>query len=113
MTLYRRFSDSLAGGARALLDRFLWEVGFSVDNERCPASLEKRKIYVALRDTDAEKTGLLRIIDPKTLFRSIAQPLAVRRVVLANSVSAPDDTAKISTYGGTRMKDKSSSKHDD
>src|SRR6185437_2274505 len=47
-----------------------------VDNEDYPASLEKRKIYVALSDTAAEKKGLLRIIDesgedylyPKTFF---------------------------------------------
>ena len=55
------------------------------------ASLEKRKIYVALRDTDAEKHGLVRIVDesgddylyPKRLFRAIALPQAVRKAVLA------------------------------
>jgi hypothetical protein len=53
--------------------------------------LEKRKIYVALRDTGAEKHGMLRIIDesgadhrcPKSLFRAITPPLAARRAVLA------------------------------
>ena len=62
-----------------------------VDNDGCAASLEKRKICVALRDTSAEKHGLLRIVDesgedylyPKTFFRSIALPQAVRRAVLA------------------------------
>ena len=62
-----------------------------IDNDGYPASLEKRKIYVALRDKDAEKHGLLRIIDelgdvylyPKTLFRSIDLPLSVKRAVLA------------------------------
>jgi hypothetical protein len=62
-----------------------------VDNEGYPASLERRKIYVALPDSAAEKRGLLRIIDessedylyPKTSFRSIALPLAVKRAVLA------------------------------
>jgi hypothetical protein len=34
-----------------------------VDNDGFSASLEKRKIYVALRDTGAEKNGLRRIID--------------------------------------------------
>ena len=34
-----------------------------VDNEGYLVSLEKRKIYVALRDAAAEKHGLLRIID--------------------------------------------------
>lgn len=62
-----------------------------VDNEDYAASLEKRKIYVALRDVAAEKHGMLRIIDesgedylyPKALFRSIALPQAVKRAVLA------------------------------
>ena len=53
-----------------------------VDNNGYPASLERRKIYVALRDTDAEKHGLIRIIDesgqdylyPKPFFRPIALP---------------------------------------
>ena len=62
-----------------------------VDNEGFPASLEKRKIYVALRDADAEKHGLLRIVDesgedylyPKAFFRSIALPQSVRKAVLA------------------------------
>jgi hypothetical protein len=62
-----------------------------VDNDGYAVSLEKRKIYVALRDAAAEKHGMKRIIDesgedylyPKTLFRAIALPRAVRRSVLA------------------------------
>jgi hypothetical protein len=62
-----------------------------VENDGYPASLEKRKIYVALRDLEAEKLDLLRIVDesgddylyPKAFFRSIALPQAVRRAVLA------------------------------
>ena len=62
-----------------------------VNNEGYPAALEKRQIYVALRDTAAEKHGLLRIVDelgedylyPKTFFRSIALPEAIRKAVLA------------------------------
>ena len=62
-----------------------------VDNDGYPASLEKRKIYVALRDQAAEKQGFLRIIDesgedyiyPKTFFREIALPQAVTRAVLS------------------------------
>jgi hypothetical protein len=62
-----------------------------VSNEGYPVSLEKRKIYVALRDAAAEEHGLLRIVDesgddylyPKAFFRSIALPQAVRRAVLA------------------------------
>ena len=62
-----------------------------VENEGYPASLEKRKIYVALRDASAEKHDMLRIIDesgedyvyPKGFFRAIALPQAIRRAVLA------------------------------
>jgi hypothetical protein len=62
-----------------------------VDNEGYPASLEKRKIYLALRDASAEKHGLIRVVDesgddylyPKTFFRSIALPSALKRAVLA------------------------------
>jgi hypothetical protein len=62
-----------------------------VNNTGYAASLERRKIYLALRDTDAEKHGLLRIVDesgddylyPKAFFRSIALPQAVRKAVLA------------------------------
>lgn len=50
-----------------------------VNNEGYLASLEKRKIYLTLRDPTAEKHGLIRIIDesgadylyPKALFRSL------------------------------------------
>jgi hypothetical protein len=56
-----------------------------------PTSLEKRKIYVALRDVAAEKQGLLRIIDesgedylyPRSLFRMIALPQSIKKAVLA------------------------------
>jgi len=62
-----------------------------VSNEGYPASLERRKIYLALRDLAAEKHGLLRVVDesgedylyPKMLFRSIALPQAVKKAVLA------------------------------
>jgi hypothetical protein len=62
-----------------------------IDNEGYATSLEKRKIYIALRDAAAEKHGLLRIVDesggdylyPKKSFRSIILPLAVKRAVLA------------------------------
>jgi hypothetical protein len=62
-----------------------------VDNDGYAASLEKRKIYVALRDVDAERHGMLRIVDesgddylyPKKFFRSIALPQSVRKAVLA------------------------------
>ncbi len=62
-----------------------------INNEGYPASLEKRKIYVSLRDPVAEKRGLLRIIDgsgddylyPRMFFRPIALPQSVKKAVLA------------------------------
>ena len=62
-----------------------------VDNRGYRVSLEKRKIYVALRDSVAEKHGLVRIVDesgedylyPKAFFRVIALPQFVKRAVLA------------------------------
>jgi hypothetical protein len=62
-----------------------------INNEGYAVSLEKRKIYLALRDEQAEKRGLLRIIDesgedylyPKALFRPIALPQGVKKAVLA------------------------------
>jgi hypothetical protein len=62
-----------------------------VENEGYPASLERRKIYVALPDAAAEKHGLVRIVDesgedylyPKAFFRSIALPRSVMKAVLA------------------------------
>jgi hypothetical protein len=62
-----------------------------VSNNGYSASLERRKIYVALRDVKADGHGLLRIVDesgedylyPKTLFRSIALPQAIKKAVLS------------------------------
>jgi hypothetical protein len=62
-----------------------------INNEGYPASLEKRKIYLALRDATADKRGLIRVVDesgddylyPKTFFRSIALPQAIKKAVLA------------------------------
>jgi hypothetical protein len=62
-----------------------------VDNDGYAASLEKRKIYIALRDPAAEKHGLRRIVDesgedylyPKAFFRTIALPQSVKKAVLA------------------------------
>ena len=62
-----------------------------IDNGGYPASLETRKIYVVLPDSDAEQHGLMRIIDesgddylyPKGLFRLIELPETLRRAVLA------------------------------
>jgi hypothetical protein len=62
-----------------------------INNADYPASLETRKIYLALRDPAAEKHGLVRVIDesgedylyPKALFRTIALPQAVKKAVIA------------------------------
>ena len=62
-----------------------------VNSEGYSTSLEKRKIYVALRDSTAEKHGQLRVIDeagedylyPKTFFRVIALAQSIKRAVLA------------------------------
>lgn len=62
-----------------------------IANTGYAASLERRKIYVVLRDADAEKHDLLRVIDesgedylyPKKFFRSIALPQAIRKAILA------------------------------
>jgi hypothetical protein len=62
-----------------------------INNKGYAVSLEKRKIYVALRDAAAEKHGLLRIVDEsgedylysKKSFRLIALPQAVKSAVLA------------------------------
>ena len=62
-----------------------------IENDGYRASLEKRKIYVALRDEAAGKHGLLRVIDesgddylyPESFFRPIDLPQTVKRAVLA------------------------------
>ena len=62
-----------------------------IANDGYAVSLEKRKIYVALRDAVAGKHRMLRIVDesgedylyPKALFRAIALSPAVKRAVLA------------------------------
>ena len=62
-----------------------------LDNEGFAASLERRKIYVALPDPDAGKNGLLRVIDesgedylyPKASFGLITLPDPLKKAVLA------------------------------
>ena len=61
-----------------------------VKNKGYEVSLERRKIYVALADVDAEKHKLLRVIDesgedylyPKAFFLAVSLPQATRRAVL-------------------------------
>jgi hypothetical protein len=62
-----------------------------ISNDGYPASLEKRKIYIALADPASEKKGRLRVIDesgedylyPKAFFRSIVLPLSIKKALLA------------------------------
>jgi hypothetical protein len=59
-----------------------------VDNEGYPASLERWKVYRALRDPEADAHGLLRVIDEsgedylyrKDAFRPIELPSSIRRL---------------------------------
>ena len=61
-----------------------------VNNEGYPASLEKRKIYVAIPDTVAARHGQLRVIDesgedylyPKSIFVPLRLPDSIRKAVL-------------------------------
>ena len=59
-------------------------------NEGYDASLERRKIYVAIPDATAAKHGLVRVLDesgddylyPSEYFASAELPTSVRRAVL-------------------------------
>jgi len=61
-----------------------------VDNKGYKASLEKRKIYLALSDAVALKHGQVRVIDesgedylfPKSLFLPITVPASLRKAIL-------------------------------
>jgi hypothetical protein len=60
-------------------------------NDGYEASLERLKIYVSLRDEEAGRHGLVRVIDesgedylyPKAMFRSVELPQSVRKAVLS------------------------------
>ena len=62
-----------------------------IENEGFSTSLEKRKIYLALPDPEAEQIGMLRVIDesgedylyPKSLFSAIDLPPALGKAVAA------------------------------
>jgi archaellum component FlaG (FlaF/FlaG flagellin family) len=62
-----------------------------IRNTGYEASLERRKIYTVLADTEAKKHKMLRVIDesgedylfPEGFFLSVALPPAVRQAVLA------------------------------
>ena len=68
-----------------------------IANDGYPMDLEPRKVYVALPDEDAEKHGMIRVIDksgedylfPKKLFRSADElKPSVKKAVLAATGSA-------------------------
>ncbi len=73
-----------------------------VDNEGYRASLEKRKIYVALADRVAEKRRFVRVIDesgedylyPKALFRTIALPQSVKKSCPCGGVTSAHATLR-------------------
>jgi hypothetical protein len=62
-----------------------------INNKGSSTALERRKIYLALRDPAAEKHGLIRVVDesgddylyPRSFFRRIALPNAIRKALLA------------------------------
>jgi hypothetical protein len=62
-----------------------------LDNQGYEASLETRKVYVALPDETAERHRLIRVIDesgedylyPKRFFAVVELPPSLRRAVLA------------------------------
>jgi hypothetical protein len=62
-----------------------------VDNSGYEVSLERRKIYIALPDAEAERLGQVRVIDesgedylyPKGAFVEVALPQPIRRAVLS------------------------------
>ena len=61
-----------------------------VENRGYTASLEKRKLYVALSDSSATRHGHVRVIDesgedylyPRQFFMPVTLPHAVRKAVL-------------------------------
>jgi len=62
-----------------------------IENEGFPVSLERRKIYLSLPDADAERSGMVRVIDesgedylyPMELFSPIDLPPELEKVLAA------------------------------
>ena len=62
-----------------------------IDNDEYPASLERRKLYEIVPDTDAESLGQLRVKDesgedylyPKELFVSVELPSSTEKAVIS------------------------------
>jgi len=61
-----------------------------VKNEGYDVSLERRKLYVSIADSEAERHGQLRVIDesgedylyPREFFVPVQLPQSIRRAVL-------------------------------
>jgi hypothetical protein len=61
-----------------------------ISNDEYPASLEKRKIYLQVPDTEAEKLHHIRVIDesgedylyPEAYFRAIELPDEIKQAVI-------------------------------
>jgi hypothetical protein len=64
-----------------------------VTNAGYPAALEKRKIYAAIADADAEKVGMVRVVDesgddylyPRSFFSEIRVSPALARALAAST----------------------------
>ena len=64
-----------------------------LSNEDYPASLERRKIYIALVDNEARGVGMLRIVDesgedylyPKSMFAEIKVPPILAKALAATT----------------------------
>ena len=62
-----------------------------IDNDEYPASLERRKLYEVVHDTEAESLGQLRVKDesgedylyPKELFISVDLPSSTEKAVIS------------------------------
>ncbi len=62
-----------------------------LSNDGYAASLEPRKIYVALRDVEAERNGLLRVVDesgedylyPSSRFAALKLPRGLQQALVA------------------------------
>jgi hypothetical protein len=64
-----------------------------ISNKGYPASLEVRKIYFSLADSDAERQGMVRVVDesgedylyPKEFFAKIRVPAVLAKAMARDS----------------------------
>lgn len=72
-----------------LTDDMKKQFAFCIDDGGCPASLERRKVYEVVPDSDARKLGLIRVVDEsgedylfsQTQFVLIKLPLAAQHAL--------------------------------